>query len=92
MGDVGCHGGHHGGWGPLILLNPLSLRLQHLQLGRGGPGHGTGGVAATDQPAGQCSQHCRAQDGYSLITRHVLGAGEVLVGWLDVFHAASAEF
>ena len=45
MGDVGCHGGHHG---------------------RGGPGHGTGGVAATDKPAGQCSQHCRVQDGSSL--------------------------
>ena len=37
MGDVGFHGGHHGGWEPLILPSPLSLRLQHLQLGRGGP-------------------------------------------------------
>ena len=66
MGDVGCHGGHHGGWEPLILLSPLSLRLKHLQLGHGGPGHGTGGVAATDQTAGQYSQHCRVQDGSSL--------------------------
>ena len=33
VGDVGFHGGHHGGWGPLILPSPLSLRLQHLQLG-----------------------------------------------------------
>ena len=66
MGDVGCHGGHHGGWEPLILLSTLSLHLQHLQLNRGGPGHGTGGVAATDQPAGQYSQHCRVQDGSSL--------------------------
>ena len=64
MGDVGCHGGHHGIHG--ILPSPLSLCLQHLQLGRGGPGHGAGGVAATDKPAGQCSQHCRVQDGSSL--------------------------
>ena len=62
MGDVG----HHGGWEPLIMLSPLSLRLQHLRLGPGGPCHGTGGVAASDQPAGQYSQHCRVQDGSSL--------------------------
>ena len=99
MGDVGCHGGHHGGKEPLILLSPLSLRLQHLQLGRGGPGHGTGGVAATDQLAGQYSQHFKGLDGSSLTrfqaldyTRHVLGASEVLVGRLDIFHAGSAEF
>ena len=67
----------------------------------GGPGHGTGRVADTDQTAGQYSQHYRVQvqDGSSLTkfqtldyTRHVLGAGEVLKGRLDVFHAASAEF
>ena len=45
MGDVSCHGGHHG---------------------RGGPGHGTGGVAATDQLAGQYSQHFKGLDGSSL--------------------------
>ena len=62
MGDVG----YHDGWEPLILPSPLSLRLKHLQLGRGGPGHGTGGFAAMDQPAGQYYQHCRVQDGSSL--------------------------
>ena len=64
MGDVGCHGGHHGIHG--ILPSPLSLCLQHLQLGRGAPGHGTGGFAAMDQPSGQYYQHCRVQDGSSL--------------------------
>ena len=62
MGDVGSPGG----WEPLILFSPLSPCLQHFQLGRGGPGHGTGRVAATDQPTGQYSQHCRVQDGSSL--------------------------
>ena len=59
MGDVGFHGGRHGGWVPLNLPSPLSPRLHHLQLGRGGPGHGTSGVAATDQPTGRYSAHCR---------------------------------
>ena len=91
--------GYHAGWEPVILPSPLSLHLKHLQLGRGCPGYGSGGVAATDQTAGQYSQHYRVQDGSSLTrfqildyTRHVLGAGEVLMGRLDVFHAASAEF
>ena len=32
MGDVGFHGGRHGGWEPLILPSPLSSRLHHFNL------------------------------------------------------------
>ena len=93
VGDVGSHGG----WEPLILFSPLSPCLQHFQLCRG---EAMAPAELQLRTSRQDSIHntawCRMVlvwlDSRHLITRHVLGAGEVLVGRLDVFHAAFAEF